>query len=264
MPKKTRVLLGALACLTMYTSHASTCKQDDDQHITGLSQCLVMHKFGADQPDTLVVWLHGDVSSGGPANYHVAAAERAATELGGKVLSVALVRPGYPDGSGNESTVALLQSGRSDHYTKENVEEVGAAIEHLRDRYKPKTLIVVGHSGGAATTAILLGLKPALINDAVLVACPCDTVAWRAGRKPWTRSENPMAWTDKVGSSTKVIALTGDNDDNTAPSLAQSYVAALSGRGIAATFRTIPGGNHNSAFRSELVTQALKDLASSR
>ena len=199
--------------------------------MSGAAQCLVMRRFGdAAAPDALVVWLHGDVSAGGPATYHFAAAERAATALAAKkVLSVALLRPGYPDDAGNASTVAFSQGGRSDHYTRDNLHEVGTAIERLRERYKPRTVIAVGHSGGAATTAVLLGLKPGLIDAAVLVACPCDTVAWRAGRKAWSRSENPVEWAGKVDPAARVIALTGDKDDNMSPALARVYVDALGG-----------------------------------
>jgi pimeloyl-ACP methyl ester carboxylesterase len=252
----------ALAMLPALPVWAATCDKEDDLHVSGVSQCLIMRKFGSETPDLLVVWLHGDVSSGGPANYHFAAAERAASDPDHKMLSIALVRPGYPDGSGNESSVSFTNRGRSDHYTRDNVSEVGAAIERLRDRYKPKTVLVVGHSGGAATTAILLGMKPSLINDAVLVSCPCDTVAWRAGRRPWSRSENPMSWTTKVDPRVKVIALTGDKDDNTLPALAQEYVGALTARGVQASFRLLPGETHDSAFRSEQVREAIHELVS--
>ena len=121
--------------------------------------------------------------------------------------------------------------------------------------------MVVGHSGGAATTAVLLGMKPGLIDGAVLVACPCDVAAWRSGRRAWSRSENPILWADRVGRATRVVALTGDRDDNTAPELARGYVAALAARGIDAVFRALPGESHNGAFRSPEVLEAVRSLA---
>ncbi len=243
-------------------AYAAECDAADfELRVSGTQQCLVMRRFGTTQPDVMVVWLHGDVSSGGPADYHFAIAERAAREFAdAKVLSVALVRPGYPDDRGNSSTVAFLQSGRADHYTKENVGEVGAAIGRLRDRFKPRKLIVVGHSGGAATAAILLGMKPGFADAAVLVACPCDLVAWRAGRRAWSRSENPIDWADRVDASTRVIALTGTRDDNTAPALAQAYVHKLRARHVDATFEALPGETHNGAFRAPEVFNALRTL----
>lgn len=254
-----------LACLLLAAgasavSSAQPCPKDDATHVSGAAQCLLARAYGPAQADVLVVWLHGDVSGGGPANYHFALAERTAAALPG-VAAVALVRPGYPDGAGESSGVAALHAGRNDHYTTENVEEVGAALARLRERAGAKRLVVVGHSGGAATTAILLGMKPGLIDAAVLVACPCDIVAWRSGRRPWTRSENPIAWADRVDPKARVVALTGDADDNTGPALAERYVEALRKRGIDATFVALPGESHNGAPRAPAVLDTVGRLA---
>lgn len=252
--------------LVLRVSFAATCsKEDFDTHISGESQCLVMRRFGTSEPQTMIVWLHGDVSAGGPANYHFSMAERAALALANNnVLSVALVRPGYSDGSGDSSTVALLQSGRSDHYTKDNLTEVGVAIERLKIQFRPKKIIVIGHSGGAATAAVLLGLKPGLISGAVLVSCPCDISAWRTGRKGWPRSENPIRWVDKIDPSTHVIVIMGARDDNTLPMLGESYVMALAARNIPAKLQILPNESHNSAFASDAVLTAVKELVESK
>ena len=156
--------------------------------------------------------------------------------------------------------MAFSHGGRSDHYTRDNLLEVGTAIERLRERYKPRTVIAVGHSGGAATTAVLLGLKPGLIDAAVLVACPCDTVAWRAGRRAWSRSENPLEWVGKIDPAARVIALTGEKDDNTSPALARAYVDALAAHKVNAVFRLVPGETHNGVFKSAMVSDALEEL----
>jgi pimeloyl-ACP methyl ester carboxylesterase len=209
----------------------------------------------------MIVWLHGDVSSGGPANYHYSLAKKASEDFAAdRVLSIALVRPGYPDGSGESSSVSFFHSGRWDHYTQENIAEVGAAIEALRRKYTPNIVILVGHSGGAATAAVLLGMKPQLAEAAILVSCPCELVSWRNGRRPWVRSENPYRWAEKVSVSTKVIALTGTKDDNTTPELARVYVDLLKSRGVDASFRTIAESTHNSAIRSAEVTSAIAEL----
>ena len=146
---------------------------------------------------TLVVWLHGDVSSGGPATYHVALAERAARDdASARTVAVALVRPGYPAGEGRESSGNA--NARNDHYTAANVAEVVAALERLKTGTGAARLVVAGHSGGAATAAIAAGMRPGLIDAMLLAACPCDIVAWRQGRRAWTRSENPIAWAATV------------------------------------------------------------------
>jgi pimeloyl-ACP methyl ester carboxylesterase len=244
------------------TGLASPCEVDDfETKVSGVSQCLMMRRFGVADPEGMLVWLHGDLSSGGPANYHFQIAEKAAKEFAAsKVLSVAMVRPGYPDGDGFSSTVDAAQGGRSDHYTKDNVSEVAGAIDHLRQRFKPQKLIVIGHSGGAATTAVILGLHPGLVDGALLVSCPCDLGAWRSGRKgkAWARSEDPIKWTEQV--IARVVALTGERDDNTSPELARSYVQALKGRNIDAVFTMLPRETHNSALRSSEVSDGIRAL----
>ncbi len=262
----TRRSLSLVLTLVFWVSSASaaTCPVDDyEVHISGVSQCLLMRRYGSLEPSAMVIWLHGDVSSGGPADYQFAFAEVAADNFSSlNVLSIALVRPGYPDGTGESSSVSFFNSGRSDHYTRENIEEVGAAIEHLRNHFKPKTVVLVGHSGGAATAAVLMEMKPGLAEDVVLISCPCDLVAWRTGggRKEWSRSENPIKWIPRVNKSTRVIALTGSRDDNTYPELARAYVDALKAQGNEAVFQTLPAQTHNGAFQSGYVFDALRQL----
>ncbi len=260
----TRWMGCALLLLLSSTCLAAPCEKEDfETQVTGISQCLLMRSYGPSDPTAMVIWLHGDVSSGGPANYHFPLAQKAANDhASAKVMSIALVRPGYPDGSGTSSTVSFFDGGRSDHYTQQNVAEVGAVIEKLRLKYRPKSLIIVGHSGGAATAAVLLGMKPQLAEAAILVSCPCELVTWRAsrGRSAWTRSENPTNWAGKISAATKVIAFTGAKDDNTYPSLASQYVEILRARGIDANFHLISNATHNSALRSAEVFDEIGKL----
>ena len=260
----TKIFLTVLLGFCTTTAYAAPCEKEDfETQVTGISQCLLMRRYGPMDPTVMVVWLHGDISDGGPANYHFALAQKAADDFSSaKVMSVALVRPGYPDGNGASSTVSLAHGGRSDHYTQQNLAEVGAVIEKLRLRYKPGSVIIVGHSGGAATAAVLLGMKPQLAEAAVLVACPCELVAWRASRRgrEWGKSENPTRWAEKISPSTKVIAITGSKDDNTSPSLASQYVELLRSRGIDATFHLVADATHNSALRSAEVVDAIARL----
>lgn len=259
-----KVFLAIALLLVSFGSRAEPCANADDQtRVTGVSQCLLTRHFGPLAAENLLVWLHGDVSSGGAANYHFSVAEGTTGTLAGQnVQSVALVRPGYPDGSGDSSSVDASHAGRSDHYTRENIAEVAAAVRRLKERYQAKRVTVVGHSGGAATAAIMLGMEPGLVDNAVLVACPCDLAAWRASRrgKEWSRSENPAMWTENVSAAARVVALTGSRDDNTAPDLARRYVDALRSRKVDARFVEVAGASHNDAFRSAEVTRAISEL----
>lgn len=204
----------------------------------------------------MVVWLHGNVSSGGPANSHFRIAQKAATDFAAEnVLALALVRPGYPDGTGESSSGN--DNGRGDNWQYATIAAIGTAIERLRFKYKPDAVVIVGHSGGAAIAAVLLGMKPQLAEAAILIACPCDLVAWRVGRRgmPWL-SENPMQWVEKVSPATRVIALTGSRDDTTAPALGMAYIEGLQARGIDASFQLVPDMGHIDVLRSSAIADA--------
>ncbi len=216
-----------------------------------------MSRFGTPAPASMVVWIHGNATSGGPAQAHIRAAQRfAAMQASEDVLSVALLRPGYSDDKGNTSTGST--HGRADNWTRPTVESIGMAIERLRTRFRPKTVVLVGHSGGAAIVAVLAGLKPDIGDAVVLAACPCDLNAWRAGRpgQAWT-SEDPMRWVSRIGAAMKVRAMTGSRDDTTPAPLARDFVAKLQARGIDARFQEVSGVGHIELMSSSLLLDAV-------
>lgn len=247
--------------LAAVDSPAAQCADEDfETRVSGESECLLMRRYGPSDPKTLVVWLHGNVSTGGPANSHFRVAENAAADFAAdRLLFVALVRPGYPDGSGAYSSGS--DHGRADNWPRATVHEIGTVIERLKNRYKPDTLIIIGHSGGAAITAVLLGMRPELADGAVLIGCPCDMVTWRQGRSrtPWT-SEDPLSWTRQVRPTAKVIALTGSLDETTAPALAMTYIARLRQHGIDAVFQTIPDAGHIDILKFPTINAATASL----
>ena len=240
---------------------AAPCESEDfETKVSGNSECLLMRRYGSNTPKTLIVWLHGNVSTGGPANSHFKLAEKVAGDLvADRVLAVALVRPGYPDGTGAYSSGS--DNGRADNWRRPTVLEIGAVIERLKSKFKPDRTIVVGHSGGAAIAAVLLGIQPDLADAAILIGCPCDMAAWRIGRSrtPWT-SEDPLAWVNQVKQTTKVIALTGNRDDTTAPGLAKTYIERLQQHGIAAVFKVVPDTGHIDVLKSQAIIDAIVEL----
>lgn len=252
---------GAVALAVAGGACGAPCPAEDfTTQVSATSECLVMRRYGPPQPKVLAVWLHGNVSTGGPANSHFRAAEKMALDfVADRVLAVALVRPGYPDGTGASSTGN--DQGRADNWPRATVEEIGVAIDRLRQRYRPESLVLIGHSGGAAIAAALLGAMPRLAEAAILVGCPCDMTAWRAGRRgpSWT-SEDPLRWAARTPVATRVLALTGDADATTPASLARAYVAALQAGGVEAEFRSLPGVGHIDILHAPAIAAAFEEL----
>lgn len=253
----------ALVALGAATSApgAATCADEDYvTRVGGESGCLLMRRYGADVPAAMVVWIHGNVSTGGPANSHFRIAEKLAGDSADRdLLVVALVRPGYPDGTGATSSGNAYE--RADNWQRAAIVDVGTAIARLRQRFKPTRVVLVGHSGGAALSAVLLAMKPELADAALLIGCPCDVATWRTGRpgRPWS-SESPIRWVDETPSTARIIALTGSRDTTTPPALAQDYVAALRRRGVDASFVLVPEAGHVEIIGLPAVADATRQL----
>lgn len=226
-------------------------------HVLAGGLCLVVNTYGAGSAGSapvLVVVVHGDISDGGRATYHARFAERIARP---GIVAVALMRPGYADRAGRTSGGHTL--GRSDNYTAEVVTAVGAAVAALRDFHRARRVVYVGHSGGAAIGGVLIGRRPGLLDAALLISCPCDIAGWlrSRGRPPWRRSLSPSHFVHRVPSSTRVLALTGAEDENTRADIARAYVSTLARRGVPAGFELVASAGHGFAGIADAAAAAL-------
>jgi pimeloyl-ACP methyl ester carboxylesterase len=224
------------------------------------------------QPNSrvLIVLLHGD-SGGGLAQRHMDRWAKAANNLSRLHEDIVfVVRPGYSSPIGNSSGWA---NQRDDDYTAENVERVAIALQNLKARYQASKVLLIGHSGGAAIAALVLGRHPTALDGAILLGCPCDVPLWRQHRglqrgrqTPWPNSLNPMDVIDKIPTSKVVLAITGSRDDNTLPQFAEAWIASASARGINAKFLLVPDQDHTNILLwpglPEHVKQIIEKLAS--
>ena len=198
--------------------------------------------FGTGQ-QKIVVFLHGDISSGGPAAYHEALM-RVVAARSKDTTAIALLRPGYDNGQG------LLSPGtnheRRDQYTAENNDLVAQTLQSIRALYPDAKLIAAGHSGGAAQLGAIIGRYREIVDTAFLIACPCDIKKWRAKYRPFSRSEKQSAikFADKISPTTKVIAMTGAADAVTWPALAEDYIAKAKASGVDAHFVNVSAAGH--------------------
>ena len=209
--------------------------------------------------DTLVVLLHGAVSSGGPADYMYGFADSIARENPGTVAA-AVIRPGYFDSAGNRS--AGDDYGRRDNATPASNAAIAGAIRQLKAQYGAGRVVVVGHSAGALATGAIIARAPGLVDTAILVSCPCDIQRWRS-MKGWrmraVRSESPSTLVDYIPQTTSVVAITGSQDDNTFPALAVDYVEELQERGIDARFILASGAAHGFSRLRPTVNRAIQE-----
>ena len=222
----------------------------------------------------LMIVLHGDIPQP-PPSYHYDFAQAAAEGFDSVVslpksiraifgsgpdiqdlVAAGLIRPGYADPSGDRSD-GDMGYGIADNYTPRVVDDVAAAIHQLQTQYRPRATVVVGHSGGAAIMADLLGRHPDIANAALLVDCGCDPVK---GRARWKAKQGdpifdrpnpsllPLEMAAFVSLKVKVRLIVGALDDNALPEYSDSYAQALRAHGVDASVEVLPGLKHDILF----------------
>ena len=263
------VAVGAQPLQRPSTSPVShPCPQADGvTQVNGQEECLVIQTTTSTQmggnasgkPDKkaksarkLLVYLHGDSSRGGQFDRHF---KHFTPLASADTVFVGMIRPGYADAKKNASTGDRMGGG--DNYTAHNVDAVAHALQTLKTQYAARRLVVVGYSGGAATAGVILGRHPELIDDAVLIACPCDLAIRRQGKSNQNRrSISPSEVADRVFKTVHVTAITGDKDVNTAPDQVTGYIETLQKRGVKAQYLQVKQATHDSGI---LGTPLLRD-----
>jgi len=252
--------------------HAQPCAELPAERMVsdGRSGCLavvpVAPPTGADPPPrVLVVMIHGD-RTGSLEQRHVDRWVEVGRALqADDRRALLLIRPGYRTPAGDSSGWA---NPRDDDYTAENTARVAGALAALRQTLRPQRIVLVGHSGGAATAALVLGRHPGAADAALLLGCPCDVPPWRDHRnlqrggfdRAWSHSLNPLAFVSGIVAATPVHVATGARDDNTLSRFAMRWVERAAARGVAAAFEEVPGHDHGSILRWDGVAQRVQAL----
>ncbi len=235
---------------------------DNINYVSGGGECLrIIITNKKVKPKSLVVIIHGDTSKGGPSDYFVRRVQQL-NPFANDMMVVTLIRPGYYDKNYNYSTGSNYGRGYKS-YTAHNVDSIAKAIKTLKDVYQPQKLIVVGHSGGAAITANMIGRHHNLVDGAVLSSCPCNIAKWREGHgkkvRKNTRTLSPIDFAHNV-KNTSVIAISGSRDKNTFPRLSSEYIDTLQKYGVDAKFILVDA-SHNGAARSKEFYSSILELA---
>ena len=202
----------------------------------------------------LVIFLHGDRCS---ADYMGNIAKNIAETT--NAVSILMARPGCSVGGKKSSGY----HGDKDHYTYTNINMIEKAILSLKNHYSSSNVYLVGHSGGAATAGVIIGRNPSLVNGVVLVAFPADIDSWRIhrrGRNNWTSSLSPQDFISSIKKDTKVHIVSGSDDSNTTPELAERYVSEAYKEGINIEHTVIDDEDHKSIINSENVSLIVRNL----
>jgi len=178
------------------------------------------------------------------------------------VVAVGLLRPGYTDNAGDRSD-GDMGNAALDNFTPEVVDAIAVVVDKLKKRFGARRVLLVGHSGGAAIAANILGRHPESADAALLVACGCDPDAVRArmrqtrGSPIWkgpTRSLQPLALAANVRADAIVRLIVGEKDDTALPEYSLQYAQALKKRGIDVRVAVVPSLGHNILLTAPVLT----------
>ncbi|MDE0312536.1 MAG: prolyl oligopeptidase family serine peptidase [Caldilineaceae bacterium] len=225
-------------------SSAGPCEKADNLNwISGKNLCFAIKTFMSDGKvarPVLRVFLHGDNSKGGPSDYMY----RYALFYAPGVVSVAMLRPDHYDREGRRSSPKTY--GRRNWETEESIDAVAAAVRKLKSHHKATRVVMIGHSGGANLSAVMLGRHPGVADAALLAGCACDKEAKRMMQGRTYRAEdiNPIDYVDYIPLTTKVIAITGSLDTTNPADLCRPYIAHLKARGVSARLDIVEGARH--------------------
>lgn len=185
------------------------------------------------------------------------------------IVVVGLLRPGYSDYEGDTSS-GELGMALADNYTPEVIDAVTEAINKLKTEYSARTVILVGHSGGATIVANVLGLHPEVADGALLVACNCDPVAWRTKARAgefaqfnWEhpyKSLSPLDLASGVSTSIKISLLSGAEDNSVSSTYTLAYAEALEKHGVHTIVKIASNLGHDDIVFTPLMFDQLKQI----
>lgn len=277
--KSLLILFGIIASLTAYAaypgelpksaspitkwifSRANACLNANNiTRVAANGECLALQTyFGKTMPSphpVLLVFIHGDgIPGGGPSDYLKYQATKFTSP---NVVSVVLIRPGYYDSYDHYSTgesYAFSDHGYpNDNYRPHTVVTLAAAVKRLKDFFQTRCTILVGHSGGAMMSGIILGKYPELANGAVLASVVGNVHAWAKKHKDgdYPHSLSPDTFIDSIPKKDFVYIVSGTQDQNTYPAMSKAYYEKLKQAGIDAYWYPETGGTHNSIVLSQV------------
>ena len=262
--KKLHEKLQKLNAITDWTYE---CKKGDFiKHVAIDEGCIALQSLGKIDKlkKKLVVFLHGDRKS--KNDYQIKKDYPFSKILKDEKENINffyLARPGHKFKGRKRSTGKeknYEQTGDWNAVYKKSWDAIrlsGAAIKKLKEYYQPDELIVMGHSGGAQETSILIGRMPGLIDKAILSGCPC-LEGWPDKRNnPWESPANQIAHIDP---KTKITIITGKSDRETHTDESKKYAIYAKKQGLNVELHVVKGGHEFKKLkgRTEIMKAAIK------
>lgn len=250
-------------------SAAGDCSAPSAQVSGSGDSCTVYREFrsadgaGDAEIERLIVFLHGDMSSGHDDYMHVIGAlyaERFNAAGVRRFVVQSPLRRGYKDGLGNRS------SGRGltrDLYRVEVIDQMQAFLADQKARFPNARVTLVGHSGGAAVAGVIAGRAPQLADNFILAGSPGNIGEWRRRYRTnsaWPQSLSPHSFAATTRPDQTFHVVGSPRDDSTPLPLGEEQVALLRSLGRSADLLVLEDARHNQLVRR---TETIRLIAQS-
>ena len=250
----------------LLSGNSNACEKEDFiKYISaGKNKCIAILNLGKIEKGkkNLIVFLHGDGSPNSPRPGIPKKSQiRFAKELINDNNNIFLfARPGYFIRERGSSEEDRYSSGPRNaikstvvNYDWKNFQILAPALQNLKKYYKPKKLILIGHSGGAYQGGTIHGKVPGLVDINILISCPCDWETRKKlsnGKKWETKSQlkelkknSPSFNYKDIDLKSLNILIVGKDDKNTAPGVSKYYYDLLKKKKLQVKLHIIDGGH---------------------
>ena len=180
----------------------------------------------------LVFFIHGDQLDSKVTYFN----DFASNFITSNALIISITRPGWTNIKDHKSEGKKNISNGDNYVPKVDVDPIYRVIKKLKKKYQLNSTLVIGHSGGAAIAGILSGRFPNLIDEAILISCPCIVPPWRKNYfnqiskksnskycAPVFKSHSPHEYVKKIDPKLKINIFVGKQDQNTLPVFSVNY-----------------------------------------
>ena len=183
-------------------------------------------------------------------------------------ILISITRPGWINNKNHKSEGKKNISNGDNYVPQEDVDPIYRVIKKIKRKFNIEQIILIGHSGGAAITGILYGRFQNLIDEAVLISCPCIVPLWRKNffQKLYTKrnkkicipkfkSKSPHDYAKKIDSKIKINIYVGDKDQNTFPLYSLEYHSILKENQKNSSLKILPGDHMSILNNSQLIEE---------
>ena len=242
---------------TLYGANISKdeCIKKDGNFIFSGGECIEYKVYLSEDSEAINILVHGrwDLGSNTLGRYGPFAENmNMMTDL----TTVAVALPGY-SGSSTNNLKSLAHKGEENlAATKEYVEFLATLIEDLKNKYNAQSVNVIAHSAGAMMTGTITGLKPNLIQNAVLAGGRYD-IHEISDNKELISMVDVL---DKVSKDTKLLFVYGTKDEISKPEVTTNFFEKIKEEGLDGKLLKVEGAGHIDLDMTDEAIQSAVEL----